>query len=69
MAAIASQVVLHPVVSQSLKMGHTTVGRDKVRKQSQMPLPHDLTYAVDIPCHPILREILRLVLIIPGEQR
>lgn len=30
MAIIASQVVLHPVVSQSLKVGGTTLGRDKV---------------------------------------
>ena len=30
MATIASQVVLHPVVSQSLKVGGTTLGRDKV---------------------------------------
>ncbi|KAF7436947.1 Peroxisomal membrane protein PMP27 [Pleurotus ostreatus] len=35
MAAIASQVVLHPVVSQSLKMGHTTVGRDKTYRAIQ----------------------------------
>ena len=31
MATVASQVILHPVVSQSLKILSTTIGRDKVR--------------------------------------
>ena len=31
MATVASQVILHPVVSQGLKVLSTTVGRDKVR--------------------------------------
>lgn len=30
MASVASQLVFHPAVSQSLKFGATTVGRDKV---------------------------------------
>jgi len=30
MATIAAQVVLHPAVSQALKFGGTTLGRDKV---------------------------------------
>ena len=34
MATVASQVILHPVVSQGLKVLSTTVGRDKVRMQS-----------------------------------
>ena len=33
MATVASQVILHPVVSQGLKVLSTTVGRDKVRVQ------------------------------------
>ncbi|KAG6820378.1 hypothetical protein H0H93_001349 [Arthromyces matolae] len=35
MATIASQVILHPVVSQSLKFGSTTVGRDKAYRAIQ----------------------------------
>ncbi|KAK7694499.1 hypothetical protein QCA50_001685 [Cerrena zonata] len=35
MATIASQVVLHPVVSQSLKVGGTTLGRDKLYRAIQ----------------------------------
>lgn len=31
MATVASQVILHPAVSHSLKILSTTVGRDKVR--------------------------------------
>ena len=31
MATVASQLILHPVVSQGLKILSTTVGRDKVR--------------------------------------
>ena len=31
MASIASQVILHPVTSQSLKVLSVTMGRDKVR--------------------------------------
>lgn len=34
MATVASQLILHPVVSQSLKILSTTVGRDKVRGES-----------------------------------
>ena len=30
MASVASQIVLHPTVSQCLKFGGTTLGRDKV---------------------------------------
>ena len=30
MSFLASQVILHPVLSQSLKVWATTVGRDKV---------------------------------------
>lgn len=30
MASIASQVIFHPAVSQGLKYGGTTLGRDKV---------------------------------------
>jgi len=33
MATVASQLILHPVVSQGLKVLSTTVGRDKVRVQ------------------------------------
>ncbi|KAF5356340.1 hypothetical protein D9756_003874 [Leucocoprinus leucothites] len=35
MASIASQVVFHPVVSQSLKYGGTTLGRDKTYRTVQ----------------------------------
>ncbi|KAJ3936340.1 MAG: peroxisomal biogenesis factor 11 [Lentinula lateritia] len=35
MAAIASQVVLHPTVSQGLKFGGTTLGRDKAYRAIQ----------------------------------
>jgi len=35
MATVASQVILHPVVSQGLKVLSTTLGRDKVRVQSR----------------------------------
>ncbi|KIK71160.1 hypothetical protein GYMLUDRAFT_33295 [Collybiopsis luxurians FD-317 M1] len=35
MATIASQVVLHPTVSQSLKFGGTTLGRDKTYRAIQ----------------------------------
>ncbi|KAI0785973.1 peroxisomal biogenesis factor 11 [Abortiporus biennis] len=35
MASIASQVVLHPVVSQSLKVAGTTLGRDKLYRAVQ----------------------------------
>ncbi|THU91740.1 peroxisomal biogenesis factor 11 [Dendrothele bispora CBS 962.96] len=35
MATIASQVVLHPTVSQSLKYGSTTLGRDKAYRAIQ----------------------------------
>lgn len=38
MATVASQVILHPVVSQGLKILSTTVGRDKVRVQSRRDL-------------------------------
>lgn len=31
MATVAQQVILHPAVSQSLKVWSTTLGRDKVR--------------------------------------
>ena len=30
MASVASQIVFHPTVSQCLKFGGTTLGRDKV---------------------------------------
>ena len=53
-AHAAQQVVLHPTVSQSLKVLGTTLGRDKVR----IPIPPLLTslshYAPDIPRRPIL---------------
>lgn len=32
---LASQVVFHPIVSQSLKLGATTLGRDKVYRGVQ----------------------------------
>ncbi|KAF8898611.1 peroxisomal biogenesis factor 11 [Infundibulicybe gibba] len=35
MATIASQVILHPLVSQSLKFGGTTLGRDKAYRAVQ----------------------------------
>ncbi|KAG7099335.1 hypothetical protein E1B28_001192 [Marasmius oreades] len=35
MASIASQVILHPTVSKSLKYGSTTVGRDKAYRALQ----------------------------------
>ncbi|KAF9474478.1 peroxisomal biogenesis factor 11 [Pholiota conissans] len=35
MASIASQIILHPAVSQSLKFGGTTVGRDKTYRAVQ----------------------------------
>ncbi|EDR15649.1 uncharacterized protein LACBIDRAFT_187325 [Laccaria bicolor S238N-H82] len=35
MASVASQLVFHPAVSQSLKFGATTVGRDKVYRAIQ----------------------------------
>lgn len=35
MASIASQVVFHPVVSQSLRVGNTTLGRDKTYRAVQ----------------------------------
>lgn len=35
MASIASQVILHPAVSKSLKYGSTTVGRDKAYRALQ----------------------------------
>ncbi|KAL0951031.1 hypothetical protein HGRIS_007771 [Hohenbuehelia grisea] len=35
MASVASQVILHPVVSQSLAMGGSTVGRDKTYRAIQ----------------------------------
>ncbi|GLB36272.1 putative peroxisomal biogenesis factor [Lyophyllum shimeji] len=35
MTTVASQVILHPVVSQSLKFGSTTVGRDKTYRAVQ----------------------------------
>jgi len=30
MAGVASQIILHPTISQGLKFGGTTLGRDKV---------------------------------------
>ena len=39
MAMVASQLVLHPVVSQGLKILSTTVGRDKVREKA-LASPH-----------------------------
>ncbi|KAE9410972.1 peroxisomal biogenesis factor 11 [Gymnopus androsaceus JB14] len=35
MAAISSQIILHPTVSQSLKFGGTTLGRDKAYRAIQ----------------------------------
>ncbi|KAF7339362.1 Peroxisomal biogenesis factor [Mycena sanguinolenta] len=35
MANVASQIVLHPAVSQSLKVGATTLGRDKAYRAAQ----------------------------------
>jgi len=35
MASVASQIVLHPVVSQSLKVAGTTLGRDKLYRAIQ----------------------------------
>ncbi|KAG6842558.1 hypothetical protein C0991_000084 [Blastosporella zonata] len=35
MATVASQVILHPIVSQSLKFGSTTLGRDKAYRAIQ----------------------------------
>ena len=35
MATVASQVILHPVMSQGLKILSTTVGRDKVSGQNR----------------------------------
>ncbi|CAE6536706.1 unnamed protein product [Rhizoctonia solani] len=35
MAAVASQVVLHPLVSQSIKLLGTTLGRDKIYRTAQ----------------------------------
>ncbi|KAF8516143.1 peroxisomal biogenesis factor [Hysterangium stoloniferum] len=35
MASIASQIILHPVVSQSLKLWSTTIGRDKTYRAVQ----------------------------------
>ena len=44
MANVASQVILHPTSSATLKVLGTTVGRDKVRSEFMAPLP---------PCTPI----------------
>ncbi|KAG6911868.1 hypothetical protein DXG01_000115 [Tephrocybe rancida] len=35
MASVASQIILHPLVSQSLKFGSTTLGRDKAYRAVQ----------------------------------
>ncbi|KAG6832453.1 hypothetical protein H0H92_001499 [Tricholoma furcatifolium] len=35
MATVASQIILHPLVSQSLKFGSTTLGRDKTYRAIQ----------------------------------
>ncbi len=40
MANVASQIILHPTASSTLKILGTTVGRDKVRKYvSHVPPP------------------------------
>ena len=43
MASIISQAAFHPVVSQSLKYGGTTLGRDKVWTQSSKYVDEVLT--------------------------
>jgi hypothetical protein len=39
MASIASQIILHPAVSESLKFGGTTLGRDKVSNPQDCSTP------------------------------
>ncbi|KAG1716540.1 hypothetical protein ID866_592 [Astraeus odoratus] len=45
MSIVASQVILHPYVSQSLKYGGTNLGRDKAR----VSYPHILRLTIDNP--------------------
>lgn len=68
MANVASQVILHPVVSQSVKVAATTVGRDKVSPASdnrlmsgQRKLMRHIFYLLALQGSTVLCEILSLV--------
>ena len=61
MATVASQLILHPVVSQGLKVLSTTVGRDKVRVWPRRLYLCGLRSFQGLSGLAILCEILRLV--------
>ena len=61
MATVASQLILHPVVSQGVKILSTTVGRDKVRAILYRVYLSNLFSIQGLPSHPILCEVLCLV--------
>jgi len=71
---VTSQVVMHPVVSHSLKVWGTTLGRDKVGPAN--PLTTETKELMmlscvgrlfgsrqylDVPCNPVLCPLLRVV--------
>jgi peroxin-11B len=67
MATIASQVVLHPFVSNGLKFGGTTVGRDKVYPTTSRMMSFQIYLEkLDLPRCTILRSLPRLA---TSEQR
>lgn len=57
MATVAQQVILHPAVSQSLKVWSTTLGRDKVRSLF-MPLLYPINASSDLPRRTVFRAFL-----------
>jgi len=63
MANVASQIIFHPAVSQGLKFGATTTGRDKVGSSKIKTHGQDalIQFHLDLQGYPILRALLYMV--------
>ena len=61
MANVASQIILHPTASASLKVLGTTVGRDKVRNLCSHTPPRINQGSIGLPGDAVLCTILRVV--------
>jgi hypothetical protein len=62
MTTLAAQIVFHPAVSQSLRFGGTTTGRDKVQWQLSDTLRFQaFTHRKGLQNHPIFVPFPRLV--------
>lgn len=63
MANVASQIIFHPTVSQGLKFGSTTTGRDKVGSSKMKTYGQDalIQFYLDLQGYPILCPLLCMV--------